>query len=119
MKTNFAKIAVPKQGTLVLTALRGSKFTDTTKAVDRRIDGALRRAVKAATRFTGEKGQFLEILAPAGLRLGRIFLAGIGKGSELDRLGFEALGGAAVKKASATGDSDLAIAVEYGVYNVG
>ena len=113
MKTNFAKIAVPKQGTLVLTALRGSKFTDTTKAVDRRIDGALRRAVKAATRFTGEKGQFLEILAPAGLRLGRIFLAGIGKGSELDRLGFEALGGAAVKKASATGDSDLAIAVDH------
>ena len=112
MKTTFAKIAVPKDGTLVLTALRGSKFTDTTKAVDRRMSGALRRAVKAAPRFTGEKGQFLEIVAPTGLRLGRIILAGIGKGSDFDRLALEALGGAMVKRVSATGESKVSIAVD-------
>lgn len=112
MKTTFAKIAVPKEGTLVLTALRGSKFTDTTKAVDRRMSGALRRAVKAVPRFTGEKGQFLEIVAPAGLRLGRIILAGIGKGSDFDRLALEALGGAMVKRVSATGESKVSIAVD-------
>ncbi len=112
MTTAFAKIAVPKSGTLVLTALRGSKFTDTTKAVDTRTNGVIRKAVKAASRFTGEKGQFLEILVPAGLHLNRILLAGLGKGSEVDRLAMEDLGGSAIKRVSTTGDEALAIAVD-------
>ena len=112
MKITFTKIAVPTSGALVLTALRGSKFTDTTKAMDRRLRGAVRRAVKAAPRFKGDKGQLLEILAPAGLRLNRLLIVGLGKGSEVDGLALEAMGAAVARRVSATGDITAAIAVD-------
>ena len=112
MKITFTKISVPTSGALVLTVLRGSKFTDTTKAMDRRLRGAVRRAVKAAPRFKGDKGQLLEILAPAGLRLNRLLIVGLGKGSEVDGLALEAMGAAVARRVSTTGDITAAIAVD-------
>ncbi len=46
--------------------------------LDRRAKGSIARALKAA-RFTGAKGQVVEILAPAGLDMERLLVCGVGK----------------------------------------
>ena len=51
-------------------------------------DGAIGRAV-AASRFTGGKGQTLDILAPQGVDAARLVLVGAGKRDAFDRIGAE------------------------------
>jgi len=51
-------------------------------------DGALGQAV-AASRFTGGKGQTLDILAPQGLGCARLVLVGAGKRDAFDAIGAE------------------------------
>jgi leucyl aminopeptidase len=51
-------------------------------------EGALAQAV-AASRFTGAKGQTLDIVAPAGLDAARLVLVGAGKSDAFDALGAE------------------------------
>ena len=52
------------------------------------LDGALGQAA-AASRFTGAKGQTLDILAPAGVDAARLVLVGAGKRDAFDALGAE------------------------------
>ena len=85
MKIAFSEIAVPRAGALVVGVLEDRVLTRTGAALDKRTGGALARAMKSS-RFTGAKGQFLEVLQPAGLRLGRVVLAGLGKAADIDDL---------------------------------
>lgn len=57
-----------------------------------KLDGGIGRAV-AATGFSGKAGSFLDILAPAGLSVGRLILAGVGTSSEFDDKAALKLGG--------------------------
>ncbi len=111
MKIVFSEIAVPRSGTLVVGVLEGCVLTRTGTALDKRTGGALGRAMKSS-RFTGAKGQFLELLQPAGLRLGRVLLAGLGKADEIDDLRMEALGGSAVARLDRGGEKIAFIAVD-------
>src|SRR3982751_1384937 len=52
------------------------------------LDGALAQAA-AASRFTGAKGQTLDILAPAGIDAPRLVLVGLGKAEDVDAIGVE------------------------------
>jgi leucyl aminopeptidase len=52
------------------------------------LDGAAAQAA-AASRFTGAKGQTLDILAPTGLDAPRLVLVGLGKADGVDALGIE------------------------------
>jgi leucyl aminopeptidase len=65
------------------------------------LDGAAAQAA-AASRFTGAKGQTLDILAPTGLDAPRLVLVGLGKADGVDALGIEhaAAGAYAAVKAS-------------------
>ena len=113
MKIAFAETALPKAGALVVGVLADRKLTASAQAADKVAGGALTRAM-AASRFTGEKGQWLEVLAPAGLRVSRVLLAGLGKADKAAPATFEALGGEAVRRLATSGETALSIAVDDG-----
>src|ERR1051325_1224392 len=111
MQISFADLALPKAGALVVLALEDAAFSGTAAQVDRATGGALSRA-KAASRFTGGKGQFLELMAPTGVAASRVLVAGLGKGPRVDALGLEAIGGNVVTRLGKSGETQVAIAVD-------
>jgi leucyl aminopeptidase len=111
IKISFADITMPKGGALVVGVLSGRTLLATGQAVERLAGGALGRAMKAS-RFKGERGQWLEILQPAGLKADRVLLAGLGSADKLDLAAFEAVGGEAARRVAAAGDRSLAIAID-------
>ncbi len=92
MKIAFSQPALPETGVLVVTALEGAKLSDSAKQLDRRMKEGLTRAIKAS-RFKGEKSQSLSLLVPAGTRLDRVLVLGLGKAKEIDAPGLQAAGG--------------------------
>lgn len=111
MKVTFTAPGVPSSGALAVGVLPGGKLAPSASRLDKKTHGALRRAIRAAPRFSGEKGQMLDVAAPAGTRLSRVVLAGLGKPEDLNALAFEALGGALAKR-FAGGDKAAAVAVD-------
>ncbi len=111
MKISFSEYKLPQKGVLVVTALSGAKLSASAAAVDKLTKGALKRAI-GVSRFEGKKGQWLEILAPAGLSLERVLMAGLGDGTEVTERGLEELGGAAVQKIQKSGARQLTIACD-------
>jgi leucyl aminopeptidase len=80
-------------------------------ALDKASDGALGRAIEAA-RFKGATGTALSVLAPAGLGVARVVIAGVGAAAKLDALAAQAAGGAAYGELARGGDEAALIAVE-------
>jgi leucyl aminopeptidase len=77
----------------------GLKFGPATRRALAPAGDLIERAA-AAERFTGKSGGVLDILAPAGLRLTRLVVLGVGKAAKLKAQDFVKLGGAARGKAS-------------------
>jgi leucyl aminopeptidase len=71
----------------------------------------LSRAV-AAARFRGEIGQVLQISSPRGFGGRSILVAGLGKPADFDSLAAEKVAGALAAHVQASGESDLAIAID-------
>ncbi len=111
MKVTFTSPKLPKRGALVTGVMAGGKLSPTAAKLDKATGGALKRAIKNS-RFKGKKGQFLEIVAPAGLTNGRILLAGLGKPGDLKDVEMEHLGGSAIGRLGATGEREAAIMVD-------
>jgi leucyl aminopeptidase len=76
--------------------------------LDRASEGALGRAV-AASRFTGAKGQSLEVSAPHGLGIGRVILMGCGPRAEFNAKAAEQIAASAYAAVKASGLEALAI----------
>jgi len=93
MKISFSKPALPEKGVVVVFVLEGGKPTAGAEALDRKLKGAIGRAVKAAPRFKGKKEQSLALLAPAGSALDQVLVVGLGKAEEIDALRLQAAGG--------------------------
>jgi leucyl aminopeptidase len=70
------------------------------------LDGPLGQAA-AASRFTGAKGQTLDVLAPNGLEAARLVLVGLGKVDATDALGVEQAAAAAYGVVKASGLATL------------
>ena len=109
MKISFAKTALPSSGSLVVTACKGGKLSATAKAVDKAMKGGLVRAMKAA-RFDGEKGKSVDVFAPAGLKVDRVLLFGLGDAKALDDLAVQDAGGGLYR--ALRRDAAAAIAVD-------
>jgi len=112
MKIDLASLARPKQGALVVLAADGGKLSAFGTSLDKALGGALGRALAGAPRFKGERGQVLEVLGP-GAGLGRVLIAGLGKAADIKPDALEAVAGEAVRRLALTGETALAIAVEF------
>ena len=92
MKVNFVGPGLPATGTAVVGVTSGGKLTADAEKFDTKTGGAIKRAIRSS-RFKGEIGQSLNILAPSGVRLDRIILVGFGKASDICELEIQKLGG--------------------------
>jgi len=111
MKIEFGRFALPESGALVLGVLEERKLSAQAESVDRKTKGALTRAM-AASRFTGGRDQMLEIMAPAGVAASRVILIGLGKPEGLGALEAEAIGASVYARLGASGEKDVAIAID-------
>ncbi len=108
MKISFGEARLPKSGTVVVGIAEERALTPAAAQLDAESGGAVQRAL-AASRFAGKKGEFLAILAPSGVAVGRILLAGLGKIEEIGRIQLETLGGNVVAQLAGTGESEVTI----------
>jgi leucyl aminopeptidase len=111
MDIALAKLALPKSGAVALIAGDGGKLSAQGQALDSTLKGALARAIKAA-RFAGKPGQAVEILAPAGLSVDRVVVAGMGAPDKLDAVAARRLGGGLVQRLLKAGSAQLTILVD-------
>ena len=111
MKISFSEAKLPGAGALVVGVMADRKLTASARRVDAETKGAVQRALKAG-RFTGAKGQWLEMVAPAGLGADRVLLAGLGKPADIDALALETVGGSAVGKLLASGLETLTFLID-------
>ena len=75
MKINFAAAKLPASGTLVVLLPEGSALSGLATEIDRRCDGHLSRAIKAA-RFKAKREQQLDVLAAGPYD--RVLIMGLG-----------------------------------------
>jgi len=98
-------------GTLVVGILDGGALTGAASSADKATGGAVKRAL-AASRFKGQPGQSLELLAPAGVAASRIVLAGLGKGEGFDTAAAERLSAGVLGRLLTGGEETLTFAIE-------
>ena len=91
MNITFAKIAVPKQGAAVIGVPENGKLGPAAAKLDKQTHGTLSRAMKAAD-FTGKREKALTIVTPAGSKLDRVILVGLGSLKTLDTTAAERIG---------------------------
>ncbi len=108
MNISFAKPTLPRSAALALLMPEGDRLANTAQRLDKRMKGALSRAMKSS-RFTGKPGQTVHLLAPAGMRLSHIFLVGVGNPSKLSGRGAEIAGGRIVSTLLRSGEKEVTI----------
>ncbi len=111
MKISFATPALPKSAAIVVGVMKGGKLSPSAAELDKATDGALTKAI-GASRYSGKKGELLEVLAPAKLQNGRILLAGVGDPAEIKDSDLENLGGSVYKHMAASGEKEAVVMVD-------
>ena len=108
-KLQFAPIATPAKGVLVLFCEEGLKFgRAATRAIEPTGDLVTRAA--AADRFKGKNGSALDIVAPLGLEASRLVVVGVGRARDLKAKDFVKLGGMVMGKIpAAAGDATILV----------
>ena len=111
MNITFASPKLPGRGAVAAGVMAGGKLSPTAERLNKAAGGALGRAIKGS-RFAGNKGQVLELLAPPGVGASRILLIGIGKPDDLTDVDLENLGGSLVAHLLTSGVREAAIMVD-------
>lgn len=111
MQLSFAAPHAVGAGAWVVGALDGSVLTAAALKADHAAGGALSRGLKVS-KFTGKPGQVLEVLAPAGLGVSRIVLAGMGKANEFDGTKAENLSAAINGRLGAAGETAVTYEID-------
>jgi leucyl aminopeptidase len=111
MQIKFAAADLPEAGSLTVMAGADGLLGPSADQLDRRLDGAIRRAIElAGSRF--KRGHVLDLLCPAGLRLDRLLVLGLGKPAEATPLDLETAGGSLAAKLKELGIRRASLAVE-------
>ena len=98
-------------GSWVVGATEGAELQPAALRADKASNGALSRGLKVS-RFKGKSGQFLEVLAPAGLAASRILLVGLGKPDALDEKALETIGAQIAAKLQTLGERSALFDIE-------
>jgi leucyl aminopeptidase len=91
---------------LAVLAYEAAALSPEAKAVNDATGGALARAI-AGGRFTGAKGQTLDLIAPAGLEAARVLLVGVDGDGAVEPETVEVAAGHAFQALKATGVTEL------------
>ncbi len=109
LKLEFAPVAAPAKGVLVLFCEDGVKFGSAARRALGPTGDLVGRAA-AADRFKGKSGSALDLVAPPGLDLSRLVIVGVGKARDLKAQDFVKLGGIAMGKIPAAASEATLIA---------
>ncbi|WP_374570155.1 leucyl aminopeptidase [Phenylobacterium sp.] len=111
MEIEFVKFeaAAPEKAALAVIVFEGEVLSGSAADIDKASGGALTRAL-ANTRFTGGKGQTLDLLSPTGAPAGRIVLVGAGKREAWDDIAAEHAAASGYSAVKASGLEVLRIA---------
>ncbi len=90
---SFASPSAAADGTAVVFAEEGNRFSPAAQNLDKKTKGVLRDAAKIAG-FKGKKGASVDVLAPQGVKFARILLVGLGKPKDFANDDWINLGGA-------------------------
>jgi leucyl aminopeptidase len=108
MQFTFAAAAAVESGALMVGATEGPELLPAAARADRLSRGAVDRALKAS-RFTGKPGQTVEILAPAGLKMSRLIVVGLGKAEDFDGVAAENVAAGALGRVKAGAETELTL----------
>ncbi|HIM25865.1 MAG TPA: leucyl aminopeptidase, partial [Rhodospirillales bacterium] len=91
--------------------LDGNTLTPSAKDLNKKINRGLSRAIKAS-RFQGKTGQSLAVVTPAGTRLDRLLIVGLGKAKDVNEQSLCKLGGRIYASLAASGSKAATILVD-------
>ena len=111
MAISFAAPGAIGPGTLVVGIKDGAVLSETAARADKATRGAIKRAL-SFSRFRGQGGQSLDIVAPAGVKASRIVLAGLGKSEAFDAAAAERLAATVLGRLWASGEETLTFAID-------
>lgn len=111
MKIAFSSPVLPESGTVVVSVLEERSLTATGLELDRLTGGALTKAMENS-RFKGKKRETLLLLAPSGVSVSRILLAGLGKAAEIDETLALELGGEILASLNSSGETAITVALD-------
>jgi leucyl aminopeptidase len=97
LKVSFGPFAVPTKGVLVVFCDEGLKFGPATRKALGGAAELVMRAAKAES-FSGKKNTALDLVVPAGLKVSRLVVVGLGKTTEVKPQDVLKLGGFAIGK---------------------
>jgi leucyl aminopeptidase len=103
---DLVPLTAPPKGVLILFCDDQLKFGSTARALLEPSDDLIKRAAAAAN-FKGKQGSALELIAPAGLRVPRLVVVGVGKAKELKPESWIKLGGAAMGKIGTAAEATI------------
>lgn len=108
MQFTFAAIAAVESGALVVGAAEGPELLPAAARADRTSRGAVMRALETS-RFKGKPGQMVEILAPAGLKVPRLIVVGLGKIEDFDATAAESAAAGAIGRLKGAAETEATI----------
>jgi leucyl aminopeptidase len=100
-----------KPPVLVCGAYAGRRLTPFAAALDQRLGGMLARSMRAG-RFTGERDQLLDFVAPPEAAGRRLILVGLGPRVELKPLAAQEIGGRIENALAAAEEAEAAVALD-------
>jgi leucyl aminopeptidase len=114
MKIEFAESGLPHTGAVAVGVWEDAVLTPAAKRLDEATGGALARALAVSPRFRGRKDDLVSVVAPQGLPVSRIVLAGLGKPASMDARLLQDLGGALVAHLNGAGETEATLAIDLG-----
>ncbi len=108
MKITFAEPKIPTRGIVVVGAGAKNKLSSEAARVDKQVDGALARAV-AKARFTGQLGEYIAVLAPAGRKNATYLIVGTGEAKDFDELAAETFGAGVYRAVQSVDGADATV----------
>ncbi|MEM7653659.1 MAG: leucyl aminopeptidase [Pseudomonadota bacterium] len=111
MNIAFVPPNLPTTGAVAVGVLEECKLTPVGEELDKKLDGALTRAM-SKSRFKGKKRETMAVIAPAGVELSRVILIGMGKAEDFDATLAQAMGGELIAQLNSAGEVDAALIVE-------
>src|SRR5687768_4613747 len=105
----FVKLKAPERGSAVLLTDQNLKFGAVAGALEQAAGGRFARAA-AAAKFQGKATKALQLLAPAGVDLDRLVVAGLGDAAKLNAHDWLKLGGTIAS--SVAGEGEVTVLVE-------
>ncbi len=108
MRISIADTIKDPSGVIAVFVTKGKTLSKSARDLDKRTGKALTRAIEAS-KFKGDKGQMLDVVAPAKVEAARVLLVGMGDAGELKTLTVENAAGSIIGRVKDIGPAAVSI----------